>query len=117
MLHRARLASEKSGFSPTAILEQAGRSARYSAAEIAALAFTGAPPDAAELSRRWHGMLQEAREIVAALPPAEVGKCVLNSGGAVFAGDADRLRAALAAATVRFHQGRIRGALPQLRGN
>lgn len=35
------------GFSPSAILEQAGRSARYSAAEIAALDFDGPPPDRA----------------------------------------------------------------------
>lgn len=34
------------GFSPASILEQAGRSARYSAAEIAALSFAGPPADA-----------------------------------------------------------------------
>jgi hypothetical protein len=64
------------GFSPAAILEQAGRSARYSVAEIAELSFAGPPPDAAELSRRWHAMLNEARDLVSILPPAEIGKCV-----------------------------------------
>jgi len=105
------------GFGPAAILEQAGRSARYSAEEIGALAFAGAPPDAAGLSRRWHAILQEAREIVAALPSAETGKCVLDVRGELFAGDTLQLRAALTAGAVRFHQGRIRGALPHLRGD
>lgn len=103
------------GFSPAAILEQAGRSARYSAAEIAALAVDGTPPDAAELSRSWHAMLEEARALVAALPPEEVGKCVLGTSGDLFIGDAADLRAALGEGALRFHEGRIRGALPELR--
>lgn len=105
------------GFGPAAILEQAGRSARYSAAELAALAFTGTPPDAAELSRRWHAMLLEGRELVSVLPPAQVGTCVLDARGNLFAGDPERLRTALAEGAVRFHAGRIRGALPQVRGS
>jgi len=103
------------GFSPAAILEQAGRSARYSATEIAALSFAGAPPDAAALSRHWHAMLREARDLVAVLPPAETGKCVLDQHGDLFTGDTATLQAALTAQTVRFHEGRIRGALPQAR--
>ena len=75
------------GFSPPAILEQAGRSARYSAAEIDALSYSGEPPDAGELSRAWHSMLEEAGSIVAELPPAEVGKGVLDEKGRLFAGD------------------------------
>ena len=104
------------GFSPAAILEQAGRSARYTTGEIAALAFAGAPPDAAELSHRWHAMLRQARELVGVLPPAETGRCVLDERGELFAGDAAGLRTALAGGALRFHEGRIRGALPQLRG-
>ncbi len=103
------------GFSPAAILDQAGRSARYSAAEIESLAFDGPPPGAAELSRRWHGMLNEARDLVAALPPSEVGACVLDQGGQLLMGDIDQLRAALTRHEVRFHEGRIHGALPRLR--
>ncbi len=38
------------GYSPALLLAEARRSTRYSAAEIAALAFEGPPPDAAELS-------------------------------------------------------------------
>ncbi len=61
-----------------------------------------------------HAMLQEAREIVATLPPRETGTCLLDERGGLFVGDAAGLRAALAAGAVRFHAGRIRGALPQL---
>ena len=103
------------GFGPGAILEQAGRSARYSAAEVATLAFAGAPPDAADLSRRWHGMLAEARELVSLLPPDRAGQCVLDVRGDLFAGDPVELRGALAAGAVGYHEGRLRGALPQTR--
>lgn len=82
-----RISRDIAGFSPAAILEQAGRSSRCSAAEIAALDFAGTPPDAAELSQRWHAMLEEACEIVAALPPAETGRCVLDARGDLFGGD------------------------------
>jgi len=100
------------GFSPAAILEQAGRSARYSAPEISALSFAGPPPDAAELSQKWHAMLNDARELVTALPPAEVGRCVLDQDGNLFMEGPEQLRAALTDRRVRFHEGRIHGALP-----
>jgi len=103
------------GFSPKAILEQAGRSTRYSTAEISALSFAGSPPDAGDLSRRWHAMLDEANELVAALQPSEVGKCVLDSDGQLFSGDLLHLHDALSRSEVRFHQGSIRGALPHPR--
>jgi hypothetical protein len=102
------------GFSPAAILEQAGRSAHYSAPEIAALSFSGPSPDAGELSRRWQAMLNEAHELVAELPPADSGKCVLDHDGKLFAGDMDQLRSALDQCALRFHEGRIHGALPRL---
>ena len=103
------------GFSPATILDQAGRSAHYSAAEISPLAFAGPTPDAVELSRRWQAMLKEAHELVAALPPIEVGKCVLNVDGTLFAGDLKQLRDSSTTGKVRFHEGRIHGALPQPR--
>ena len=108
-------AGKDPGFSPGAILEQAGRSARYSTAEITALAFAGPPPDAAGLSRQWHEMLLEARDLIAVLPPAETGKCVLDHQGNLFRGSPSHLREALASGTLCFHEGSIRGALPQLR--
>jgi hypothetical protein len=103
------------GFSPAAILEQAGRSARYSKSEITALAFAAAAPDAGELSRQWHGILREAEQLVGALPPRETGKCVLDRHGNLFSGEPSRLRDALAVGALCFHEGCIRGALPQLR--
>lgn len=101
------------GFSPKAILEHAGRSTRYSAAEISALSFAGAPPDAGELSRDWHAMLNDANELIGALPLAEAGKCVLDSSGNLFSGDIADLHGALSQNVVRFHPGSIRGALPR----
>jgi hypothetical protein len=102
------------GFSPASILEEAARANRYSAEELAGLDFEGPPPDAGELSRRWHRALAAARTIVAALPAEEAGRAVLLADGALFAGDASSLRAALEAGRVVFHRGAIRGALPRI---
>jgi hypothetical protein len=84
------------GFGPEAILEQAARSTRYSAVEVLALSFAGERPDPGDLSRRWHAMLERARTIVGALPPARVGRCVLSREGTLFAGDLAELRAVTA---------------------
>lgn len=102
------------GFSPHAILEAAGRSSRYSADEVAQLAFHGPPPDAAELSRRWHRALNMAIEIVLRLPPEEAGACVLSADGNLFRGSPDELEAALRQGALRYHRGRIRGAFPRI---
>jgi len=96
------------GFTPQGILEQAGRSARYSATEVASLAFAGLSPDAADLSRQWHAMLTEGQQIVDALPVADIGKAVLNSRGELFFGKPTQ-------EGLCFHEGRIRGAWPQLK--
>jgi hypothetical protein len=101
------------GFSPEAILEAAARSARYSADEVAELAFDGAPPDAGELSRRWHALLEAAREAVPVLPADEVGKCVLTPDGRLFMGDQELARRAASDGSLRFHAGCLRGAFPQ----
>jgi len=103
------------GFSPLSIIQEAGRSARYSATEVRALAFAGEPPDPADLSRRWHAVLGAARETIETLPPAELGCCVLEDSGRLFAGGPDELRVALARAQLVFHAGSIRGALPRLK--
>lgn len=105
------------GFSPVSILEHAGRSARYSADEIAALEFEGPAPDAARLARRWHEILDVAREIVRLLPAHEAGRCVLSSDGGLYHGNAASLRSDLAQGKLRFHRGSIRGALPSLMAN
>ena len=101
------------GYSPPAILEAAARSCRYSGAEVAQLAFAGPTPDAAELARRWHLQLDEARELVTKLPPEHAGCAVLDASGSLYRGEA--LARDLGRGAVRFHPGAIRGAFPSLR--
>jgi hypothetical protein len=103
------------GFSPGAILELAARSSRYSAEEVAALDFSGPAPDAGQLSRSWRGALAEAHEIIAALPPSEAGRCVLGGDLGLFSGDPLALEKALDRGEIRYHSGRVRGALPEVR--
>jgi len=103
------------GFGPGAILEGAARSGRYSAEEVSQLAFSGEPPDASELGRTWHRMLDSAREVVSLLPPEEVGTCVVDRSGGLFRGTSAELRGALGEGRIVFHRGRVRGALPQLK--
>src|SRR5689334_3540645 len=93
------------GFGPLAILEGAGRSGRYSAQEVAQLAFDGAPPDAAELARRWHSMLDSAGEIVALLPPDQTCACVLDASGGLLRASPVELSRMLDAGLIRFHHG------------
>jgi hypothetical protein len=102
------------GFSPAAILEQAARSSRYSQDEVAELAFAGTPPSADDLSRRWHGLLEAAHVVVAALPPEAIGTCVLTLRGELFSGNAEEATRALAGKELLFHPGRIRGAFPRI---
>lgn len=102
------------GFSPAAILEQAARASRYSTDELRGLAFEGVPPDAADLSRRWHQALEGARLTIRALPAASVGTCVLTTTAELFQGSAEALRDALAPGAIQFHPGRIRGAFPRV---
>jgi len=102
------------GLNPSMILEEAGRSARYSAEEVAELAFDGPAPDATQLSSRWKAMLASAREMVDLLPSEQCGKCVLNQGGELFRGDSSQLRAALSEKGLAYHAGCIRGAFPRV---
>ena len=101
------------GTNPSMIVSEAGRSARYTQVEIDGLSFEGSPPDATELARKWKTMLGEAHGIIAALPTAEVGTCVLDAKGAPFLGNLRQLEAALASRTLRFHRGSIRGSVPR----
>ena len=102
------------GLSPRYILEQAGRSAHYSQTEIDRLEFAGPPPDAAALSRQWLAMMDEARIVVDTLPAERAGTCVLTAAGSLFPGGPIELRQALAKGELRFHEGTLRGALPQV---
>jgi hypothetical protein len=102
------------GFGPVTILEQAARSARYSEDEIAALDFEGPSPSAAQLSRRWHAAIDDARQIVAALPAKFAGCCVTDVSGALWRGNSGALRSASAAGALRFRSGSVRGVLPSV---
>jgi hypothetical protein len=107
-------AAKDPGFSPAAILEHASRTARYSHAEVRELAFEGTPPDAAALSRKWHAMLDLARDVVALLPTQEVGRAVVDRLGDLYRGSPRELERALARQEIVFHEGRIRGAWPRI---
>jgi hypothetical protein len=102
------------GFSPAAILDQAARTSRYSHEEIEALAFADARPSARELSRAWHAMLEEAREIVTLLPAEQVGRCVLTRTGELYKGGPEDARGAVERAQIAFRPGSIRGVLPSV---
>jgi hypothetical protein len=99
---------------PTLIVSEATRSARYTQVEIDSLSFEGSAPDAVDLALKWKAMLAEARSIIAALPTAEVGTCVLDADGNLFRGDPRHLETAVAARTVRYHKGSIRGSIPRI---
>jgi len=104
------------GFTPQSLLGEARRSGRYSTAEVSALAFDGPPPDAAMLARTWHEALAGADAVITRLPVTHVGELVLTTDGTLFRGDAEAVAHALARDAVMFHAGRIRGALPTLKG-
>lgn len=102
------------GFSPAAILEHAARSVRYSQAELRGLDFEDGPPEAAELSQRWHAALAAARETVALLPAREAGRAVMARAGGLFRGDLEALRTALESDALAYHEGSIGGAFPRI---
>jgi len=107
---------EDPGFGPGAVIEAAARSGRYSVEEVAQLDFAAEPPDAGDLARAWHRILDAARDTIALLPPDQAGTCVLDAGGGLLRAEPDDLVAALETGRVVFHRGRIRGALPSLVG-
>jgi hypothetical protein len=103
------------GLSPAFILEQAART-RYVQEELDLLEFEGPSPSAADLSARWHRAVEEARALVKLLPPERAGQCVLDGRGHLLRASPEALVEALGAGRVTFHEGRIRGAFPELRG-
>jgi hypothetical protein len=107
-------AGKDPGFSPLRIVEECART-RYVQSEIDSLDFDGPVPRAADISARWHAAIQEAREIVSALPAEEAGKCVLDHEARLQKASGPRLPDELSAGRVTFHQGSIRGAFPEVR--
>jgi hypothetical protein len=108
-------AGKDPGLSPPYILEQAART-RWNQVELDRLDFDGERPDAADVSRRWHAAVDEARELVRRLPAEHAGKCILDAEGRLLRAAPGALDAELAAGRVRFHEGRVKGAFPELRG-
>jgi hypothetical protein len=102
------------GLSPSYIVEQAART-RYVQAELDELAFDGPAPSARDVSARWHQAIAEAREVIARLPPEHAGKCVLDHSGQLQRASPSSLERELAGGRVAFHEGRIRGAFPEVR--
>ena len=107
-------AGKDPGFSPLRIVEECART-RYVQREIDSLDFEGPVPRAADISARWHAAIQEAREIVSALPAEAAGKCVLDHEGRLEKASALALPDELSAGRVTFHEGSIRGAFPDVR--
>lgn len=107
-------AGKDPGLSPSFIIEQAART-RYVQSELDALAFDGPTPDAAECSVRWHQAVAEARDLLTRLPPEHAGACVLDQRGLLQRASPASLERELAGSRVVFHQGRIRGAFPEIR--
>lgn len=99
------------GFNPKSMLAAASRS-HYSQIEIDTLDFEGARPDAQALGARWHEILHESANMIAVLPPAEVGKCVGTPSHHLFKGGLEDLKAALRDNRLLFHEGRIGGSWP-----
>jgi hypothetical protein len=102
------------GFSPTAILELAAQTARYTEAELRGLDYDGKAPDAASLAQRWRTVLETAREIVGLLPAEEAGWAVLTKDGVPYRGAPTALREAISRNELGYHEGSIRGAFPRI---
>jgi len=103
------------GFGPLGIIEEAARSGRYTQEEIDSLEFEEAPPDASRLSRRWHVILNTAREIITTLPPESSGRAVIRTDGGLFCGSPGDLSTAIQGGGIRFQEGSIRGVLPRIK--
>jgi hypothetical protein len=78
------------------------------------LDFDGPTPSAADLSARWHQAVEEARELIRLLPAESAGRCVLDHEGGLQRAAPDALQRELRAGQVAFHEGRIRGAWPEI---
>jgi hypothetical protein len=79
-------------------------------------AFDGAAPSAADLSRRWHNALADARAVIPLLPAEHVGEAVTTAAGELFTGSAIELDRALRENAISHHRGRLGGAWPRVKG-
>lgn len=100
------------GFTPGFLLEQAGRHSAYTQADIDRLQLRE-PLAATILKDKWLRMLEEARELVAALPPDELGCLYLRPDHRPVTPEpgSGEFRKLLR------HRGSVRGAWPVVRGD
>jgi hypothetical protein len=103
------------GWNPQLIVDEAARTAHYSRAEIHELDWNGAPPDFTLLKTQWREAVNEARSCIELLPPERTGYAVLDVHGTPFQGNFAQLQNAMASGTLRFHEGYIGGAWPQIK--
>jgi len=101
------------GWNPQLILDEANRNARMTREEWIELDWEGEAPDFVAMKSRWRGAMEQARKIIALLPPDEIGKAVLNLKQEVFRGDFQTLQNDLHAERLHFHSGHIGGAWPR----
>jgi hypothetical protein len=94
------------GFSPGFLLDQAGRHVAYTQADMDRLNLRE-PLDLKSLKKRWLGALEEAQQLVDALPPDEVGCLYLDAEQSPVTPDP-----ASGFIALRRHHGSIRGAWP-----
>lgn len=107
-------AGKNIGINPEFIIEEAARTAHYSAFDLEKLDFSGEKVDFSALHTQWRGMLAEAKQVVKMLPSHAVGMCVCTSKGIPFRGSVDDLHVALDAGKIMFHPGALGGILPQM---
>jgi hypothetical protein len=95
------------GFTPDFLLEQAGRHTAYSQADLGRLSLQS-PMDLGVLKRKWLAALEQARSLIASLPPGEIGCLYIGSDQTPVTPDpaSSDFRALIR------HQGCVRGAWP-----
>jgi len=102
------------GYTPDFLLREAARQ-HYTQVELDSLAFETSPPDAATLGQRWKIAIAKAQKQIAALPPAEVGRCVLGVNGSIYSKSVDHLQQDLSTDQILFHAGQIGGVWPVIK--
>jgi len=95
------------GFTPDFLLEQAGRHTAYTQADLGRLSLR-TPYDLGVLKKQWLAALDQARDLVAKLPPGEIGCLYVRSDQTPVTPDP----ASMEFRTLIRHRGAVRGAWP-----
>jgi hypothetical protein len=107
-------AGKNLGFGPLDIIEEAARTTRYAKPELAGVVYEGTAPDFDAIAHSWRKAIAEAREIVRLLPAEHAGKVVLDPDDQLAKASPMALAREIEKGQVAFHEGRIRGALPEV---